>query len=140
MPRGTRKVLYAWSVTKAAIGNVAGALLEDGGYFRDAQVAAGAYPDASKGALIASSSAAISQCLSTIRHYQSRGVDAEGAVFYKIFGVDATNPIRALGAAEDDQTQFAKLDLPEYSVRRKVSLANSEVADFNIGDQLPQDI
>ena len=140
MPRGTRKIFYSWAVDRVNPGAGQDTTAEVGGYKLDTTVAAGAYPDASKGAALSSSSQAFADCLSAIRNLQSKGIDARGRIYYKIFGVDATNPRRALTTGEDDEVIVARVDLPEYSVRRKVSLANTEEVDFNIGSQLPQDL
>jgi hypothetical protein len=139
---GTRKILYAWAVDLVNPGPGQDATAEVGGYKLDVAVAAGSYPDADLGAYIPSQGAAVSQCMSALRRLQSRGSDARGRIYYKIFGQDATDPVRPLAAGEDDETEVMRVDVPERSVQKKVNAANrNKDAGLNIGDDhLPQDL
>lgn len=140
MARGTRKVFFAGLVELVNPGAGVDSDLVKLGYKRDAAIAPGSYPNPGA-SRVASQNAMVTQVMSFVRKFQSLGLDCRGTVFYKIFGADATNPVRALGGGEDDETEVMRIDIVEYSVRQKVNLANRELSEAgDIDDQLPQDL
>jgi len=137
---GTRKIFYAWAVDRVNPGPGQDTTLVVGGYKRDGAVAAGSYPNPNT--RITSLGAATSQCMAMVRRFQAAGDDCRGRTYYKIFGEDATDPVRALAASEDDEVEVGRIDVPERVVYKRVSLANREKGDdLGVGDnELPQDL
>lgn len=140
---GNRKVFYAWSVDLTNPGALPDFTEVSGGYKLDAAVAPGAYPDSDKGAYITGLGEAFAQCAAEVRRIQSRfKQDARGRLFRKIFGVDATNPVRPLGANEDDEEEIGRVDVPERVTLARISAANREKlgGELDLDTNDPQDV
>lgn len=142
MARGTRKIFYGFTVERVNPGPGGDTELISGGFKADPAVAPASYPNPEY--RISSLNTAISKALAFVRRFQSAGIDSKATVYYAVFGADATNPVRALGAGEDgfpNGHRVCDLDVPERSIERAVSLANRELdAEGDIDSQMPQDL
>ena len=85
---------------------------------------------------------AVSMALSFIRRNQAIAIDAYARVYGKPIGANATTPLLALAAPYSDEQEYARLDAPDYSLKRAISLANREVSAeaASLTSDLPEDI